>query len=133
MTAVRLAQLSLFGEIDDDLSWEWNKLHEMTDLEAADVRNKDAQTDEIYIAAGVIRADQVTTRLAKDPESPYAGIDDEAIEDIPDDDIGAITDKILEMGGEPEAAAPVPVSGAGLPAGAQGGLEHTGEPGAQAI
>lgn len=130
MTAVRMAQLSLFGEIDDDLSWEWNKLHELTDLEAAEVRNKDAQTDALYIENGVVRSDQVTTRLAKDPESPYAGIDDEEIEDIPDDDIPAITEKLMEIGQEPPAA---PVPGAGLPASAQGGLEHTGEPGAQAI
>lgn len=121
MTAVRIAQLSLFGEIDDDICWEWTQLHEMTELELAEVRNKDADTDTRYVEAGIVRPDQVTKRLSTDPESLYAGIMDESIEDIPDDDIGAITEKILEIGAESEPASNA-VPGAGNPVGAQGGI-----------
>ena len=131
MTTLRIAQLSLFGEIDDGLSWEWTKLHEMTELEQADVRLKEAQTDEVYVGMGAVAAEQVTERLSRDPDSLYSGIlDGQSLEDIPDDDIPAITEKLMEIGQEQPAA---PVPGAGLPASAQGGLEHTGEPGAQAI
>lgn len=100
LKTLRVIQLSLFGAIDEDISWEWNPLFEMTAIEAADARNKDADTDLKYIEAGVVRPDQVTQRLATDPHSLYAGIGDETTDDIPDDDIQTITDKILEIGSE---------------------------------
>lgn len=133
LNAIRLIQLSKFGEIDEDIGWEWTKLLELTELEAAEVRNKDADTDARYIEAGVVRPDQVTKRLSKDPDSLYSGIADEAIDDIPDDNIGAITEKILEIGAGEEAGAlgtePASnaVPGAGNPVGAQAGLPQQEE------
>lgn len=118
LNAIRMVQLNLFGEIDEHIGWEWTKLLELTELEEAEVRNKDADTDARYIEAGVVRPDQVTARLSKDPNSLYSGIADESISDIPDDNIQAITDKILEIGSEPAPALP----NAGNPAGAQGGI-----------
>jgi len=123
MNVLRVVQLSLFGQIDPGICWEWTPLYQLTELEAADVRAKDADTDAKYIENGVIRPDQVTKRLANDPNSGYAGIDGESLEDIPDDNIQAITDKIMEVGqGDPVPAAPVPaeapVPAVGMPAGA---------------
>ena len=109
---------------------EESHLHRRCDAgeEAADERAKDADTDAKYIENGVVRPDQVKKRLSNDPNSGYAGIEDEPIEDLPDDDIGAITDRIMEIGSEPPAAETTPDANAalptdmGLPEGAQGGL-----------
>lgn len=106
LNVIRIIQLSTFGEIDEDISWEWNELYEMTALEAADARAKDADTDTKYIEAGVIAPEDVRKRLSSDPNSLYAGVaDGEDIDSIPDADIGAITDRILEIGSEPPPAA----------------------------
>lgn len=127
MNVLRVVQLSLYGAIDPDISWEWTPLYQMTDLEAADVRSKNAETDAKYIENGVVRPDQVTKRLSNDPNSGYAGIDDESIDDIPDEDIGAITERIMQIGDEPPPAESTPdAAGAptatGLPEGAQAGV-----------
>lgn len=121
MNTLKVIQLSLFGAIDEDISWEWAPLLELTALEAADARAKDADTDAKYVEIGAIRPDQVAARLAADPHSLYAGLgEDETIDDIPDDDIGAITDKILEIGNEPPEGA----EKAGLPEGQAGNVEQ---------
>lgn len=118
LNVLKIVQLSLFGEIDPDIEWKWAPLHEMTDLEAADARAKDADTDAKYVEMGAVSPDQVAARLKADPHSLYAGLG-ENIDDLPDDDIGAITDKILEIGNEPPGAVVEPETpeGAGNPAG----------------
>lgn len=95
---IKLAQLSLFGEIDPSIGWEWAPLLELTAAEQAEVQAKNADTDTKYIEANVIRADQVAKRLDADPHSLYTGLlENDSIENVPDDDIAGITQKILEM------------------------------------
>lgn len=69
-----LVQLSEYGEIDPGLCWDWNPLYELTDLELADVRAKNSETDLRYMEAQVISGDTVQQRLQQDPNSGYAGI-----------------------------------------------------------
>lgn len=68
-----IVQLSEFGELDPGLAWEWNPLYELTDLELADVRSKNADTDAKYVEMGVISGEMVQERLAGDPNSGYSG------------------------------------------------------------
>lgn len=72
---LKVIQLSLFGEIDDDIGFKWVSLHQMTPSEEADIRLKDQQNDCAYIDRGVLDATDVRTRLARDPESGYHGLD----------------------------------------------------------
>jgi len=70
---LQLVQLSEFGEIDEGLTWEWNPLYELTDVELADVRNKNADTARTYAEMGAISSRVVQETLAADPLSGYAG------------------------------------------------------------
>ncbi|WWQ13009.1 portal protein [Ralstonia phage PQ43W] len=99
---LRIVQLSLFGEVDDHITWEWTPLLEMTPKEEGEIHKANADTDAIYIENGVISAQQVAERLNADPKSPYAGLlagEDGQIEPA-DGDIPAITDQILALGQE---------------------------------
>lgn len=98
-TTLRLAQLSLFGEIDESIHWEWEKLHELTALEDADRQNKEADTDLKYIEAGVVTSEQVSARLNNDMTSMYSGtLEAATLEEVADDDIAGITEKLMEIG-----------------------------------
>lgn len=125
---LQLVQLSLFGVIDEDITWQWEKLHEATEVEQATMNREQMETDRGYIEMGVATPEQVAKRLSADPDSPYSGIADGSIEELPDDDIAGITDAILNIQApEPAAPAAPPVdaqTAAGLPAGAQSGIEH---------
>lgn len=128
---LQLVQLSLFGAVDPDITWQWEKLHEATEVEQAEIERAQMETDRGYIEAGVVSPEQVAQRLSADPTSPYSGIADGDIESIPDGDIDAITEAILglqppEPAGPPVAApaAPPALGAVGMPAGAQAGIEQ---------
>lgn len=140
LTTLRLAQLSLFGEIDEGIAWEWDPLHAMNELEQAEVAVKEAETDARYIETGVVSPEDVRSRLSRDPNSLYAGIaDTDDLQAISDTDIEGITEHILQIGTDPVGAAPGGPTDTGLPEGAQAGVAQQeeatpgeGRPGAHA-
>ncbi|WHB31191.1 portal protein [Xanthomonas phage NEB7] len=99
-----IVQLSEFGEIDPGLSWDWNPLYELTDLELADVREKNARTDQTYLEAQIVSGDMVAQRLAQDPNSGYAGIlaDRDALDEVHD-----LAESILAEATTPQPQAPI--------------------------
>ena len=74
-TILKVVQLSLFGEISPDIELAFNPLHQITEKEAAEVRYQNAQTAEIYIASGIVSAEEERERLARDVESGYQSLD----------------------------------------------------------
>lgn len=98
---LKVVQLSLFGVIDEGITWEWEPLQELTALEAAEKRNKDADADQKYVEMQAITAQQVAQRLANDPSSGYSGLFDGTDANEPaDTDIAGITKNILQIGNE---------------------------------
>jgi len=104
---LKLAQLSLYGQIDESISWQWAPLLELTAMEAADARAKDAETDTKYIETGVLLPEVVAKRLDTDEHSLYTGLLSQApaLDEIPDDDIEAITEHIAGIGEKNETSA----------------------------
>lgn len=100
LNVLRVAQLSLYGEIDPHIIWEWAPLLELTALELADARAKDADTDGKYVEMGSVTPEQITEVLNNDAHSRYAGIlnTGETLDSTPDDDIAGITQHILGIG-----------------------------------
>lgn len=68
-------QCHLFGDIDPDLGFEFNSLWEEDEEDLATNRKTQADTDAVYIQAGVIDPEEVRERLATDDSSPYHGLD----------------------------------------------------------
>lgn len=71
----KMVQLSLFGQIRTDLSYDWPSLWEMTEREQAEVAKLQAETDAVLVNAGVLDQSEPRTRISTDPMSQYAGID----------------------------------------------------------
>jgi hypothetical protein len=72
---LNLVQLSLFGEIDPDITFDFVPLYQMTELELSTMRNNDSIRAGNYIDRGVLDAQEERERLARDPDSGYQGID----------------------------------------------------------
>lgn len=95
---LRVIQLSLFGEIDDSVMWEWAPLQELTALENAERQKIEAETGAILIESTVITPEQEALRLNNDATSNYAGaLVPESVADVPDTDIAALTRAIVAM------------------------------------
>ena len=80
-TIFKVAQLSLFGEIDPKLGFSFVPLYQLDDTQESDIRLKDSQEATEYINSGVLSPEEVRKKLAKDPKSGYQGID---VEDVPE-------------------------------------------------
>lgn len=97
MKILRLAQMSLFGEIDNNIVFEFASLKQMDDNEQADVNLKKAQTASALIEAGVLSQEDERSRLNNDVGSGYGFIDPDKVPEQMDFDL------IDEAEPEPEA------------------------------
>jgi hypothetical protein len=72
---LNLIQLSEFGEIDHEISFDFVPLWQQTDKEAADTRKVDADTYGVYVNMGVIEPADVRKSLAGRDDPMFAGVD----------------------------------------------------------
>ena len=92
---LQVVQLSLFGEIYDDIVFEWNPLIELTEEQQATINKTKADIGAELIQSGVISQEEERTRVATDPMSGYNGL---AIDDVPEQP----EEEDFEMNDEPE-------------------------------
>lgn len=74
-------QLGLFGEVDEDITFEFEPLEEMNEKEKAEIRKIEADTDAVNILNGAISGAEARARIANDPSTPYPGLE---VEDQPE-------------------------------------------------
>jgi len=72
---IEIVQLSEFGEVDKEITFDFEPLWEADQTELATVRKTDAETDAVLIGAGVITQDEGRERLIADPTSPYHSLE----------------------------------------------------------
>lgn len=90
-TIIDVVQLSLWGEIDEKITYEYVPLWEMSEPDKAAVRKTDAETDQILEGMGVVTNDEIRDRLRNDETSLYhGGLKGEAPEPEPDEDDKAL-------------------------------------------
>jgi len=70
-TILKIVQLSLFGEIDENIILDFKPLLQLSEKELAEVRTANGNTDAAYIDRGVLDPSEVREKLARDPESGY--------------------------------------------------------------
>ena len=99
---LKLVQLHLFGKVNDNITFDFVPLQQMSETELSTIRKSDTDRDVAYIQAGVVSAEEVRGRLASEPDSGYNGIDVEDVPEMPDD---GFSDG-LNGGGEEEGEAP---------------------------
>lgn len=74
-TVIKVIMLSLWGEIDPTITYEFCPLWQMSEEEESTIRLNDANADGVLIDRGVISPEDARKRLSTDPNSGYAGID----------------------------------------------------------
>lgn len=90
-TIICWAQLNLYGEVDDDITFDFNPLKQLSEKEKAELDQLKQQTDSGYIQDSVVSPDEVRTRLANDRDSPYLGLDlDKSPPPRPPDPFGGV-------------------------------------------
>lgn len=77
-TVIGFIQLSLFGEVDPAITFSWEPLGDVSELEAAQIRKTNAETGQVLIAGKVISPEEERQRIASDDDSIYDNIDVDA-------------------------------------------------------
>lgn len=92
-------QLSLFGEIDPGITFEFEPLRVMTEKEKAEKQKMDAERDGMRLDQGAISPEEIRGIIVNDPELPYTGLDPDDVPEPPDPMGG-----MGEGGDDPEGA-----------------------------
>jgi hypothetical protein len=82
---LELIQLSKFGVIDPDITFDFVPLWDQDEGELATNRKADAETADIYVAMGAVSPEEVRERVAGDPHSGFNGIDVSAMPERPEE------------------------------------------------
>jgi len=88
---IRIIQLSKFGVIDPDITFDFEPLWQPDAEKLARIRKADADAGVELIAATVISAQEHRAKMAKDPDSGYEGLDVDA--ELPDPDPALVMGK----------------------------------------
>jgi phage-related protein (TIGR01555 family) len=111
---LKCVQLSLFGEIDPDVSFSFIPLYQMTPKELAEIRQIDGVTATSYIDRGVLDPIEQRERLARNPDSGYHGLDIDSV-NLERDDLEAFDKSVSEAQHKAMAAAASGHSNLGIP------------------
>lgn len=85
-TVIQIIQYSKFGDVDPEIDFDFVSLWEADETEVAANRKADAETASLYMADGVISAEEVRNKLARDEGSGYNGLDLNVEIELPEDD-----------------------------------------------
>ncbi len=88
---LRLLQLHLFGNVDPDLTFDFNPLDEDDDRSVAEVQKMKADTAAVYLDRGVVSEEEVRDALKVDEASGYESLEGEA-PGMPESPFGQMTD-----------------------------------------
>lgn len=100
---LKILQLNRYGEIDDNISFQFAPLWEMDECERAEINKVKADTAAVYLDRGALSAEEVRGALADNPDSGFSNIDvddvpeSESFSDIDDvDKAGAVYDEAMD-------------------------------------
>lgn len=80
---IKILQLNRYGEIDDNISFQFAPLWEMDERERAEINKIHADTAAVYVDRGCLSQEEVRGALAANPDSGYSNID---VDDVPETD-----------------------------------------------
>lgn len=71
---IEIIQLSKFGQVDNEITFDFVSLWEQDATEVEASRKTHAETSQIYFDMGVIGPEEIRDELSKDPDSGYSGL-----------------------------------------------------------
>jgi DNA topoisomerase IB len=80
---INFQQLSLWGEIDPEISHRWNKLRDLTPAEKGQRDKDDADTMQKYVDMGAFGPDEVRVIAINNPELPFTDLDPDDVPEPP--------------------------------------------------
>jgi hypothetical protein len=99
-TILDIVQLDMYGRIDPNIGFTFKPIKQITGPIRAEIKKTEAEQDVAYIDAGVVSAQEVREKVARDPESGYTNLDADIMPELPEDEDEPAGEK-EEIGGKP--------------------------------
>ncbi len=99
---INFEQLSMWGEIDPEITFVFEPLRVMTEKEKGEKQKAEAERDQIYVDMGAIAPEEVRQRVIDDPELPYAGLDPNDVPDLAAEEAEGLDPGNTGGGAQPE-------------------------------
>ncbi len=80
---INFEMLSLWGEIDPEITHRWEALRPMTQAEKGQKEKDDADRNQKYVDMGAISPDEVRNIIINDKELPYTGLNPDDVPEPP--------------------------------------------------
>jgi uncharacterized protein len=97
---VNFEMLSLWGDIDPDITFEFEPLLEMTEKERAEIQKMKAETRQVYVDMGAFAPAEVRGVVVDDPDEPFTDLNAEDVPDLREEEIEGL---IVPDGGRAES------------------------------
>ena len=111
---VNFVQLSLWGEIDPEITFEFESLWEMSEKEKSELQKTEAERNQTYVDMGVLAPEEIRGVLIDDPELPFGDLDPDDVPELKQEEEGGL---IPPGAGKGEEAVLGEPGGPGQPAG----------------
>lgn len=86
---INFQMLSLWGDVDPEITHRWNQLRQLTDAEKAEQKKKEADYYDVLVNnIGAFSPAEVRKVVIDDPESPFAGLDPDDVPEPPEPEPG---------------------------------------------
>lgn len=103
-TVFKMAQINIWGQVDEDLMYIYKPLFELNQEKLATVKKIEAETDKILVDGGILDPSESRTRIANDPDKPYGEIDPDEVPEPVGPEPGNIKEEGDEEDGETPAS-----------------------------
>jgi phage-related protein (TIGR01555 family) len=85
---VNFEQMSLWGEVDPEITFVFKPLREASPKEKADLGKAEAERDQIFVDGGAISTGEWRKTIINNPELPFTGLDPDEVPEPPMDPMG---------------------------------------------
>lgn len=96
-----VVQLDMYGKIDPDIGIAFKPIKQITGQDLAELKKTTAEQDVAYIDAGVVSAQEVREKVARDKDGGYVNLDADKMPELPDDDAEELAGERDQVGGKP--------------------------------
>jgi hypothetical protein len=118
---INFVQLSLFGEVDPEITFEFEPLWEMSEKEKTDLQKAEAERDQIFVDGGAISPEEWRGAIIDNPQLPYADLNPEDVPELKQEEEGGLIPPGAGKGEEAVLQDPNAPGGQAGPAAAGGG------------
>ncbi len=83
---VNFVQLSLWGEVDHEITFDFESLWEMSEKEKAELQKSEAERNQLYVDMGAVAPEEIRGVIVSDPELPFGDLNPDDAPDLKEEE-----------------------------------------------